>query len=86
MKSVRERMDMESASRDVGSYRAAAEICGTTPKTVKRAVLTAAEDSSAELVVAHNYDVVRDVVAERVAKTQGRITAKRLLPVAVADG
>ena len=41
-------------------------------------------DSSGVLVVAHNYDVVRDVVAERVAKTQGRITAKRLLPVAVA--
>ena len=34
----------------------------------------------------HNYDDVRDVVAERVAKTHGRITAKRLLPVAVAAG
>ena len=79
-------MDMESAYRDVGSFRAAADICGTTPKTVKRAVLAAAEDSSPELVVAHNYDVVRDVVAERVAKTQGRITAKRLLPVAAAAG
>ena len=36
--------------------------------------------------MAHNYDDVRDVVAERVAKTHGRITAKRLLPVAVAAG
>ena len=39
MKSVRERMDMHAAYREVGSYRAAAQICGTTAKTVKRAVL-----------------------------------------------
>ena len=31
-------MDMHAAYREVGSYRAAAEICGTTPKTVKRSV------------------------------------------------
>ena len=34
-------MDMHAAYQEVGSYRAAAEICGTTPKTVKRAVLAA---------------------------------------------
>jgi len=34
-KSVREHMDMRAAYREVGSYRAAAEVCGTTPKTVK---------------------------------------------------
>lgn len=39
MKSVRERMDILSAYREVGTYRAAAEICGTTAKTVKRVVL-----------------------------------------------
>ena len=33
-----------------------------------------------------NYDLVRDLVAERVEKTQGRITAKRLLPAARAAG
>lgn len=88
MKSVRERMDILSAYREVGSYRGAAEICGTTHKTVKRAVLAdgaATADGDAASVV-HNYDGVRDVVAERVARTQGRITAKRLLPVAVAAG
>ena len=41
MKSARERMDMNAAYREVGSYRAAAEICGTTDKTVKRAVAKA---------------------------------------------
>ena len=88
MITARERMDILSAYREVGSYRAAADICGTTPKTVKRAVLADAaknEAAAVELVV-HNYDDVRDVVAERVEKTHGRITAKRLLPVAVAAG
>jgi len=36
-------MDMHAAYRGVGSYRAAAEICGTTPKTVKRSVEAACE-------------------------------------------
>lgn len=87
MITVKERRDILSAYREVGSYRDAADICGTTPKTVKRAVLADAEnDATAVEVVAHNYDEVRDVVAERVAKTHGRITAKRLLPVATAAG
>jgi len=79
-------MDMNAAYRDVGSYRGAAELCGTTAKTVKRAVLAAGEASPGEVVVAHNYDVVREIVVARVAKTQGRISAKRLLPVAAAAG
>ena len=41
LKSVREHMDMRAGYREVGSYRAAAKICGTTPKTVKRSVLAA---------------------------------------------
>jgi len=83
MKSVRERMDMNAAYREVGSYRGAAEICGTTPKTVKRAVLA---ETAEPVPVVHNYDDVRDLVVERVKRTQGRISAKRLLPVAIADG
>jgi transposase len=76
-------MDINAAYREVGSYRAAAEICGTTAKTVKRAVL-AAEAAPGEVV--HNYDGVRELVAARVAKTKGRISAKRLLPAATAAG
>ena len=38
MKNARERMDILAAYREVGSYRAAAQICGTTHKTVKRVV------------------------------------------------
>jgi transposase len=38
LKNARERMDVIAAYRDVGSYRGAAEICGTTHKTVKRII------------------------------------------------
>jgi len=85
MKSVRERMDINAAYREVGTYRGAAGICGTTAKTVKRIVEAAERTDQLDQVV-HNYDGVRAIVAERVAKTQGRITAKRLLPVAAAAG
>jgi len=51
-------MDMHAAYQEVGSYRAAAEICGTTDKTVKRVVESArraeALGSGAEAAVAHN--------------------------------
>ncbi len=87
MKPVRERMDMTSAFREVGSYRGAAEICGTTHRTVKRAVLAAERaEAGIEEPVVHNYNAVRNVVAERVERTKGRISAKRLLPIVRAAG
>jgi hypothetical protein len=79
-------MDIISAYRDVGTYRGAAAISGTTPKTVKRVI--ARHESGvavpARLAREHNYDVVIELVAERVEKTKGKITAKRLLPAARA--
>jgi hypothetical protein len=38
LKNVRERMDVIAAYQQVGSYRGAATICGTTHKTVRRIV------------------------------------------------
>jgi len=78
-------MDIESAYREVGTYRGAAEICSTTPKTVKRVVLAARLNSEVP-ETPHNYDQVRDLVGARVEKTKARISAKRLLPVARAAG
>lgn len=92
MKSAMERMDMNAVFQEVGSYRAAAAICGTSDKTIKRAVAKAkaAEKASpgagAGAGVAHNYDDVTVIIAKRVEATQGRITAKRLLPVVRAAG
>ena len=80
-------MDIISAYREVGSYRGAAAICGTTAKTVKRVI--ARHETGGGPVRApreHNYDAVVEFVAERVARTKGRITAKRLLPAARTAG
>ena len=86
MKSVRERMDMIAAYVDVGSYRGAAEICGVDPKTVKRAVERGQSPAPERAERARNTDAVADIVAKRIAKTEGRISAKRLLPAAQAAG
>jgi transposase len=81
-------MDIIAAYREAGTYRGAAEIAGTTHKTVKRVIARheaggpPAERARRE----HNYDGVAALVAERVEKTAGRISAKRLLPAARAAG
>ena len=90
MKSAREKMDIIAAYLDVGSYRGAAAICGTTHKTVKREIVRrlagerAVSPKRAER--ARNTDIVDELVAKRVKRTQGRISAKRLLPEARAEG
>lgn len=88
MKSARENMDMIATYFDVGSYRGAAELCGTTHKTVIRAVARHLGTDSSTLSVerARNYDVVAELVTKRVGKTRARISAKRLLPEARAAG
>ena len=81
-------MDIISAYQQVGSYRAAAELCGTTHKTVKRVVekFEAGDAPSPRAERVHNYDAVTELVAERVEKSQGRMSAKRMLPIARAAG
>jgi transposase len=99
-------MDVIAAYRDVGSYRGAAAICGTTHKTVRRiieaheaattggatigaAAGTVGEESGQSVeraVRVRNYDEVADLVEEKVRRTSGRISAKRLLPAARAAG
>jgi Integrase core domain len=81
-------MDIISAYQQVGSYRGAAELCGTTHRTVKRVVkkFEAGEAAPLRAERGHNYDAVAEVVAERVKKSQGRMSAKRMLPIARAAG
>src|SRR3954471_974873 len=84
-------MDVISAYRDVGTYRGAAAICGTTHKTVRRVIEAHEAAGSGEAPAVRvprprNYDAVVDLVAEKVKATSGRISAKRLLPVARAAG
>jgi hypothetical protein len=76
--------------RELGSYRAAARACGVDHKTVKAVVDRVARGQAGvprrPVVRERNYDSVADVVRRRVEATQGRITAKRLLPLARAEG
>jgi hypothetical protein len=81
-------MDIIAAYREVGTYRGAAQIAGTTPKTVKR-VIDRQEAGGGPVVRAprvRNYDDVAELVVARVGKTKGRISAKRLLLAARAAG
>jgi len=91
MLTARKTMDVVAAFREVGTYRGAAEICGVDPKTVKRKVLAdeagaLSEQRAVRAPVAKNTDVARDLVAQRVEKTNAKVTAKRLLVEARAVG
>ena len=81
-------MDIIAAYREAGTYRGAAEIAGTTHKTVRRVIARheAGGGVPPRVPRGHNYDGVAALVAERVVKTSGRISAKRLLPAARAAG
>jgi transposase len=81
-------MDIISAYREVGTYRGAAQITGTTHKTVRRVIARheAGGPAAPRSPRGRNYDGVAVLVAERVEKTAGRISAKRLLPAARAAG
>ena len=89
MKSARERMDIVTAFEQVGTYRGAAALCGTTHKTVKKVI----DANHAGMPVSaprragpRNTDAVRGVIDDKVRSTDGRISAKRLLPIAQAAG
>jgi len=84
-------MDIVAAYQLAGSYRGAAQICGTTHRTVKRVVNGEITRMSGQPVAARkarvrNTEGVREVVVQKVKASKGRISAKRLLPVARAAG
>lgn len=83
-------MNIVEKYRELGSYRAAGRACGVDHKTVK-VVVDRVERGEVDapckpVVREHNYDAIADLVRRRVEQTQGRISAKRLLPVAKAEG
>jgi transposase len=88
MKSARERMDIVNAYAELGSYRAAAAVCGTTHKTVKRIVERQRRGAVERARPARpkTVDGVTELIAERVRASAGRISAKRLLPVVRGAG
>lgn len=80
-------MNIVDACRRTGSYRAATAICGVNHKTVRR-VLERARVGRFERAPAprraRDTDAVLGLIEERVRQTNGRISAKRLLPQARA--
>src|SRR5437588_12993241 len=74
VKSAREYMDIVHAYQELGSYRATAALCGTTPKTVKRVMARreAGGSDHRRATVPRNTDGVRELIAERVRTSGGR--------------
>ncbi len=81
-------MNIVAAYELVGTYRGAADICGTTHKTVKRVIerVDAGEGRPGRAPRPANYEGVRDLVGQAVEAGRGRVSAKRLLPRARAAG
>ena len=89
MKNTREQLDILNAYRELGSYRAAARLCRTTDKTVKRVVQRLEAGGPYERRprrLAPNTESVKGLIEEKVRATDGLISAKRLLPVVRAAG
>jgi transposase len=89
LKTAREELDIIDAYEDTGSLRAAAELCGTTHKTVKRVLERRAAGQRRGRRRAPRPGLAEpfaDLIYQKVKATDGRITAKRLLPVARVAG
>jgi hypothetical protein len=86
VKNARDQLDILSAYATLGSYRAAAGLCGTTPKTVRRVVERRSRPAVERPARPRNTEPLTALIAEKVRATDGRISAKRLLPVCQAAG
>src|SRR5712691_4100344 len=87
MKTTRDEMDIVHAYQTVGTYRGAAALCGTTHKTVRRVIERRAREQAGRAKTREAVtSPVLSLVEERVRQSDGRISAKRLLPVARAAG
>jgi transposase len=89
LKTTRDQLNIIDAFHQLGSYRAAARLCGTTHKTVKKVVER--HEAGGPWVrrprpTSRNTDRVMSVIWERVRRSDGRISAKRLMPAARAAG
>lgn len=80
-------MEIVNAYQSVGTYRGAAALCGTTHKTVKRVLERRAQGQAGRRPAREpKTAAVAELLATRVRQTDGRISAKRLLPIAQAAG
>jgi transposase len=86
VKTAREQLDILTTYTELGSYRAAAALCGTTHKTVRRVVERRGQPPAERPARPKITDLVLELIATKVKSTDGRISAKRLLPLCRAEG
>ena len=86
MKTARERSDILTTYQELGSYRATAMLCGTTHKTVRRVVERGADPPLERPPRPKLTDPFAGLIERKVEATDGRISAKRLLPLCRAAG
>jgi len=86
VKSAREQLDILSAYQELGSYRAAATLCGTTHKTVRRVVEARSRPPVERPPRPKSTDPFLPLIEAKVGSTDGRMSAKRLLPLCRAAG
>jgi len=86
VKHAREQLNILNAYDELGSYRAAAALCGTTHKTVRRIVERRSRPAPTAMSRPRKTDPFRGLIEARVHATDGRISAKRLLPLCRAEG
>jgi transposase len=86
MKTAREQLDILTTYGELGSYRATAALCGTTHKTVRRVLERRSRAPLERPPRPRATDPYRDLIEKKVKATEGRISAKRLLPLCRAAG
>jgi transposase len=77
---------MLTTYQELGSYRATAALCGTTHKTVRRVVERRSRPPTERPARPRVTDPYLELIAAKVKGTDGRISAKRLLPLCRAEG
>lgn len=86
MKHARDQLNILNAYDELGSYRAAASLCGTTHKTVRRVVERRRQPAPPAAPRPKKTDPLTTLIEAKVRATDGRISAKRLLPLCRAEG
>lgn len=86
MKTAREQLDILTTYQELGSYRATAALTGTTHKTVRRVVERRGQPPIERPARPRVTDPYLELIAAKVQRTDGRISAKRLLPLCRAAG
>jgi hypothetical protein len=74
-------LDILTTYAELGSHRATATLCDTTHKTVRRIVERGTDPPIERPPRPRNTDQVVELIEQRVVATDGRISAKRLLPL-----